>query len=42
MWYVHFLELSNGDIYVGSTHDLSFASNPISTATWIQRARIGL
>ena len=22
MWYVYFLELSNGDIYVGSTDDL--------------------
>jgi predicted GIY-YIG superfamily endonuclease len=22
LWYVHFLELSNGDIYVGSTNDL--------------------
>ena len=22
MWYVYFLELSNGDIYVGSTNDL--------------------
>ena len=22
MWYVYFLELSNGDIYVGSTRDL--------------------
>ena len=22
MWYVHFLALSNGDIYVGSTNDL--------------------
>ena len=22
MWYVYFLELSNGDIYVGSTSDL--------------------
>ena len=22
MWYVYFLELSNGDINVGSTHDL--------------------
>ncbi len=22
MWYVHFLQLSNGDIYVGSTNDL--------------------
>ncbi len=23
MWFVYFLELSNGDIYVGSTNDLS-------------------
>ena len=22
MWYVYFLELSNGDVYVGSTNDL--------------------
>jgi putative endonuclease len=22
MWYIYFLELSNGDIYVGSTNDL--------------------
>jgi putative endonuclease len=22
MWYVHFLKLNNGDIYVGSTNDL--------------------
>ena len=22
MWYVYFLELTNGDVYVGSTHDL--------------------
>ena len=22
MWYVYFLELSNGDIYIGSTNDL--------------------
>jgi predicted GIY-YIG superfamily endonuclease len=22
MWYVYFLQLSNGDIYVGSTNDL--------------------
>lgn len=29
MWYVYFLELSNGDIYVGSTNDLRrrFASH---------------
>lgn len=29
MWYVYFLELSNGDIYVGSTPDLKhrFASH---------------
>ena len=29
MWYVYFLELSNGDIYVGSTDDLRrrFASH---------------
>ena len=29
MWYVYFLELSNGDIYVGSTQDLKrrFASH---------------
>jgi predicted GIY-YIG superfamily endonuclease len=29
MWYVYFLELSNGDIYVGSTNDLKrrFASH---------------
>ena len=29
MWYVYFLELSNGDIYVGSTPDLRrrFASH---------------
>ena len=29
MWYVYFLELSNGDIYVGSTSDLKrrFASH---------------
>jgi len=23
MWYVYFLELANGDIYVGSTNDLN-------------------
>ena len=23
MWYVYFLELANGDIYVGSTNDLT-------------------
>ena len=22
MWYVYFLELANGDVYVGSTNDL--------------------
>ena len=29
MWYVYFLQLSNGDIYVGSTNDLKrrFASH---------------
>jgi putative endonuclease len=29
MWYVYFLELSNGDVYVGSTNDLRrrFASH---------------
>jgi putative endonuclease len=29
MWYVYFLELSNGDLYVGSTSDLKrrFASH---------------
>jgi predicted GIY-YIG superfamily endonuclease len=29
MWYVYFLKLSNGDIYVGSTNDLKrrFASH---------------
>lgn len=24
MWYVYFLELQNGDVYVGSTNDLRF------------------
>ncbi len=30
MWYVYFLELNNGDIYVGSTPDLKrrFGSHP--------------
>jgi len=30
MWYVYFLQLSNADIYVGSTNDLKrrFASHP--------------
>ncbi|WP_213286463.1 GIY-YIG nuclease family protein [Bradyrhizobium sp. sGM-13] len=27
MWYVYFLELSNGDIYVGSTDDLRRAAS---------------
>ena len=38
MWYVYFLELSNGDIYVGSTKDLRrrFSShvNGQVTSTW--------
>ena len=41
MWYVYFLELSNGDIYVGSTDDLRrrFASHQqghvISTRNYV-------
>ena len=27
MWYVYFLKLSNGDIYVGSTNDLVFLTH---------------
>ena len=41
MWYVYFLELSNGDIYIGSTNDLRrrFASHQqghvISTSKYL-------
>ena len=35
MWYVYFLELSNGDIYVGSTNDLKrrFKSHELGRVT---------
>lgn len=41
MWYVYFLELSNGDIYVGATPDLKRRFNShqnghvISTKTYV-------
>lgn len=44
MWYVYFLELSNGDIYVGSTNDLKrrYSSHQsgrvLSTKTYLPAA----
>jgi putative endonuclease len=41
MWYVYFLQLSNGDIYVGSTNDLKQrfsshqAGNVLSTRAYL-------
>ena len=41
MWYVYFLQLSNGDIYVGSTNDLKRrfsshqAGNVLSTRAYL-------
>jgi putative endonuclease len=41
MWYVYFLELANGDIYVGSTNDLKRriaahnAAHVISTKSYL-------
>lgn len=39
MWYVYFLELKNGDIYVGSTNDLKrrFRSHELGQVTSTQR-----
>ena len=44
MWYVYFLQLSNGDIYVGSTNDLKHrfsshqAGNVLSTKAYLPLA----
>ena len=38
LWYVYFLELSNGDIYVGSTDDLRRRLHLISKAVSFPRA----
>ena len=34
MWYVYFLELANGDVYVGSTKDLDPTALPTKNR-WI-------
>jgi predicted GIY-YIG superfamily endonuclease len=40
VWYVYFLELSNGDIYVGSTDDLRRRVARISSGMSFRRASI--
>nr|WP_295885939.1 GIY-YIG nuclease family protein [uncultured Devosia sp.] len=42
MWYVYFLELSNGDIYVGSTNNLKRRLSSHQTGDVLcQRGHIG-
>ena len=42
MWYVYFLELSNGDVYIGSTNDLRRRFKSHQQARWRSPVMIGI